>query len=99
MTSDSIFLFPRRTNFNNIREADHCYRTWKDLKFARKNVIPSNSRPLLNNTITTNCSILKNNILISSNDTNPLSRYINSRQQLSNLNRNISQIDLIYIND
>ena len=73
------FLFPRTTNFNNIRQSDHCYRTWKDLKYARKNVIPSNSRPLLNNSVTTNCSILHNNIQNNNIISNPHNRYIGSR--------------------
>ena len=80
MNFQDVFLFPRTTNFNNIRQSDHCHRTWKDLKFARKNVIPSNSRPLINNTITTNCSIHSNiNNDISLVPQHPITRYRNSR--------------------
>ena len=80
MSFPNVFLFPRNTNFNNIRQADHCHRTWKDLKFARKNIIPSNSRPLTNNTLTTNCSIQSNiNNDPSFISQNPIIRYRGSR--------------------
>ena len=39
MDFQNVFLFPRTTNFNNIRQADFCHRTWKDLKYARKKMV------------------------------------------------------------
>ena len=80
MNLQNVYLSSKNTNFNNIKQGDYCYRTWKDLKYSKKNIIPSNSRPLINNTLTTNCSI-QSNIYnnISLNTESPIDRYKASR--------------------
>ena len=75
MDFQNVCLFPKTTNFNNIRQADFCYKTWKDLKYATKNVIPSNSKPLTNSSIKNN-----NNDIFQ----DPITRYRGSRHPSSN---------------
>ena len=80
------------TNFNNIRERDHCYRTWKNINNSRKNVIPSNSRPLYNQTLVTKCGIFNNlSHNINYHSTNILDNFIVSRHPSSS--RTKCQID------
>ena len=55
MTLENCFLFSRNTNYNNMR-TKNCNNIDKGIN--NKMIIPSNSRPLTNNTVTTNCSIL-----------------------------------------
>ena len=84
---------------NHMLQEGICYRTWKDLRYARKNIIPSNSRPLKNNTFTSNCSI-QSNILnnISSVNQHPITRYRSSRHpSCSRTKCNASYLDGNYI--
>ena len=82
MTLENCFLFSRNTNFNNMR-TKNCNNIDKGIN--NKMIIPSNSRPLTNNTVTTNCSILSQPGQVQPEQVS--SRFIRSRNP-SDIRRN-----------